>query len=140
MVKGIIRREYISEKQRDLSEIETSFGIGDTVLARIVGIGDGDFIMATAEDNLGVAQSISKAGKLIILNHGFDAFHCFKRCIYLQDILWFRLDGLKWNARIQKKFNRRKLQKLFRIGISSIGESGMKNSGAKKDLTHSPNI
>jgi len=66
MVKGIIRREYISEKHRDLAEIETSFGIGDTVLARIVGIGDGDFIMATAEDNLGVAQSISKAGYFMV--------------------------------------------------------------------------
>lgn len=36
VVKGIIRREYIHEKHRDLSEVETSFGVGDTVLARIV--------------------------------------------------------------------------------------------------------
>jgi len=35
-IKGIIRREYITEKHRDLAEVETSFGIGDTVLARIV--------------------------------------------------------------------------------------------------------
>jgi len=66
MVKGIIRREYISEKHRDLAEIETSFGIGDVVLARVVGIGDGDFIMSTGEDNLGVAQAISKAGYYMV--------------------------------------------------------------------------
>ncbi len=35
-IRGIIRREYITDKQRDLAEIETSFGIGDTILARIV--------------------------------------------------------------------------------------------------------
>ncbi|ODN05887.1 Exosome complex component CSL4 [Orchesella cincta] len=66
VVKGIIRREYIHEKHRDLSEVETSFGVGDTVLARIVGISDGDFIMATGEDSLGVATAISSAGYYMV--------------------------------------------------------------------------
>jgi len=35
-IRGIVRREYITDKQRDIAEIETSFGIGDTLLARIV--------------------------------------------------------------------------------------------------------
>lgn len=66
MVKGIIRREYITEKNRDSAEIGASFGVGDIVLSRIVGIGEGDFIMSTAEDNLGVAQSVSKAGYFMV--------------------------------------------------------------------------
>lgn len=37
-IRGIIRREYITDVHRDAAEIETSFGIGDTVLARIVRI------------------------------------------------------------------------------------------------------
>jgi len=65
-IKGIIRREYITDKQRDLVEVETSFGVGDTVIARIVGIGEGDFIMSTAEDGLGVAVAISKAGYYMV--------------------------------------------------------------------------
>jgi hypothetical protein len=35
-----------------------------TFLISQVGIGEGDFIMSTAEDGLGVATAISKAGKL----------------------------------------------------------------------------
>jgi len=66
VVKGIIRREYIHEKHRDLSEVETSFGAGDTVLARIVGISDGDFILSTGEDALGVATAISSAGYYMV--------------------------------------------------------------------------
>jgi len=35
-------------------------------LARVVDIGDGDFIMSTAEDALGVATAISKAGYYMV--------------------------------------------------------------------------
>jgi len=65
-LRGIIRREYITDCQRDLTEIETSFGIGDILLARVVGIGDGDFIMSTAEDGLGVATAVSSAGYFMV--------------------------------------------------------------------------
>jgi len=65
-IRGIIRRENINDKHRDATETETSFGIGDTVLARVVDIGDGDFIMSTAEDALGVATAISKAGYYMV--------------------------------------------------------------------------
>jgi hypothetical protein len=97
MVKGIIRREYICEKHRDLAEIATSFGIGDTVLARVVGVGEGDFIMSTAEDNLGVAQSISKAGEEMwrcICFSQFTNFKTFRFFRILHGADWVDQDGV----------------------------------------------
>lgn len=65
-MRGIIRREYITDKNRDAAEIQNSFGVGDIVLARVVGIGEGDFIMSTSEDALGVACATSQAGYQMI--------------------------------------------------------------------------
>ncbi|CAG7785790.1 unnamed protein product [Allacma fusca] len=65
-MRGIIRREYITDKNRDAAEIQSSFGVGDIILARVVGIGEGDFIMSTSEDALGVASATSPAGYQMI--------------------------------------------------------------------------
>ncbi|XP_076372848.1 exosome component 1 Csl4 [Tachypleus tridentatus] len=61
--RGQIRKEDVRSTEKDLVELYKCFRPGDIVLARVLSIGDAhSYYLSTAEDELGVAISISEAG------------------------------------------------------------------------------
>lgn len=63
-LRGIIRKEDILGVEKGLTEVYKCFRLGDIVLARVIGMGEGrSFLLSTAEDELGVAVAYSAMNK-----------------------------------------------------------------------------
>lgn len=63
-LRGIIRKEDIREVEKGLTEVYKCFRVGDIVLARVLGMGEGrSYLLSTAEDELGVAVAYSATNK-----------------------------------------------------------------------------
>jgi exosome complex RNA-binding protein Csl4 len=62
--RGTIRKEDIRETDKSSVETCRCFRVGDIVLARVIGVGEGhSFLLSTAEDELGVAVAYSQLNK-----------------------------------------------------------------------------
>ena len=71
--KGLIRKEDVRLLEKDRVELYKCFRPGDIVLARVIGVGENNnFLLTTAEDELGVAIAYSEESK----NH-FDRILLF---------------------------------------------------------------
>lgn len=61
--RGIIRKEDVTEFEKDKVEMTKSFRMGDIVLARVMSIGDAlSYYLTTAENKLGVVVALSASG------------------------------------------------------------------------------
>ncbi|OPJ84320.1 exosome complex component CSL4 isoform A [Patagioenas fasciata monilis] len=62
--RGTIRREDIRATEKDKVEVYKSFRPGDIVLAKVISLGDAqsNYLLSTAENELGVVVACSEAG------------------------------------------------------------------------------
>ncbi|KAM6263889.1 exosome complex component CSL4 isoform 1-T1 [Spheniscus humboldti] len=63
--RGTIRREDIRATEKDKVEVYKSFRPGDIVLAKVISLGDAqsNYLLSTAENELGVVVARSEAGR-----------------------------------------------------------------------------
>uniref|UniRef100_A0A674J993 Exosome component 1 n=2 Tax=Terrapene triunguis TaxID=2587831 RepID=A0A674J993_9SAUR len=66
--RGTIRREDIRATEKDKVEVYKSFRPGDIVLAKVISLGDmqSNYLLSTAENELGVVVAHSEAGAQMV--------------------------------------------------------------------------
>uniref|UniRef100_A0A8C0IV88 Exosome component 1 n=1 Tax=Chelonoidis abingdonii TaxID=106734 RepID=A0A8C0IV88_CHEAB len=66
--RGTIRREDIRATEKDKVEVYKSFRPGDIVLAKVISLGDmqSNYVLSTAENELGVVVAHSEAGAQMV--------------------------------------------------------------------------
>ncbi|KAE8590619.1 hypothetical protein XENTR_v10018133 [Xenopus tropicalis] len=67
--RGTIRKEDIRATEKDKVEVYKSFRPGDIVMAKVISLGDiqSNYLLSTAENELGVVVAHSEAGKYVVL-------------------------------------------------------------------------
>ncbi|KAM6329912.1 exosome complex component CSL4 isoform 2-T2 [Podargus strigoides] len=72
--RGTIRREDIRATEKDKVEVYKSFRPGDIVLAKVISLGDAqsNYLLSTAENELGVVVARSEAGRDRLWGPGWD--------------------------------------------------------------------
>uniref|UniRef100_A0A1D5R2I6 Exosome component 1 n=1 Tax=Macaca mulatta TaxID=9544 RepID=A0A1D5R2I6_MACMU len=97
--RGTIRKEDVRATEKDKVEIYKSFRPGDIVLAKVISLGDAqsNYLLTTAENELGVVVAHSESGEMALLPHpyfpwsyGLGLIHCFS---------WFPLSGKQYGCR-----------------------------------------